>query len=785
MPNRPGPGAAPAASLTRFVLLIAAVIATSGLIFISDYVRLPGRADRLSTTIDACVAAQDADAGPADEVSRRVQACMNPIIVDWATFVGGGLVLLFGLAAAAYLLHPSWIVRRRRLRRLTVDGQPGLVGDLDRLRRQMGLARSPDWRLAPYARTTGGQAFGLPWHRYVQIDAGLAVLRVTRPAEFRAVVLHELAHLRNRDVDKTYFAISTWRAFVAVALLPYLVFMLHPGLLSAPLDWRWAEVAFVANPGGATHRLASLVLLTATVYLTRNAILRVRETHADATAAAADGPDSALPTVLGRMPEPPAWRRWGTHPHPRQRLDAIRDPGRLLGAGFWELAGVGIATGGVCANLGLLAGSIILVDSRLAVAVVGLVTGAVAAGLLAAAIWRATARDPSAVPSWRTWLLFPLAVVTGYSAGAVLTLREATGAAITLPAPTTWLVATSVLAIGAVFLAAWATSATRGVLRRPDSPRWTMPAVVAVTVLVGAVWFAVWLPPAQLEAGFADGWGAVPVAGAEIGWYAWVARVTGADYGPLIWLVANPLTLAGLTLMWLVPVLAGLGRRSPVPVRPALIAGLVGAAGLAVAAIALPYAARLALPEPVRTATDEDGVPFATVYDNTVLAMASIAVAVVMTVMAARRGPHRPVSALLAAGLTTVLATAVVSYLADPIACYVNVTAACGDGVPVRRLGARAHFIALQAILVAVPAMLVAAGVRRLTTSLRDAAPADAAPADSAPADSAPADGAPARGRLAVVATAATLGVLVVLLVSLSVLMLPAAYRLWLERTFG
>jgi hypothetical protein len=258
-----------------------------------------------------------------------------------------------------------------------------------------------------------------------------------------------------------------------------------------------------------------------------------------------------------------------------------------------------------------------------------------------------------------------------------------------------------------------------------------------------------------------------------------VARVTGADYGPLIWLVFNPLTLAGLTLMWLVPVLAGLRRRSPVPPRPALVAGLVSAAGLAVAAVAMPYAAKLALPASVRTATEEGGVPFPTVYDNAVLAMASIAVAVVMTVMVARDGPHRPVLALLAAGLTTVLATAVVTYLADPIACYANVsgpTPACEQGVPVRRLGTRAHFIVLQAILVAVPTMLIAAGVRRLTR--REAV-------DAAPADVATSGAVSPRRPLAVVATAAALGVLVVLLVTLSVLMLPAAYRLWLEQAFG
>lgn len=58
----------------------------------------------------------------------------------------------------------------------------------------------------------------------------------TDPSAFRAVMLHELAHLRNRDVDKTYFTIGIWRAFVVVALIPFLILNLHPVLLYDPWE---------------------------------------------------------------------------------------------------------------------------------------------------------------------------------------------------------------------------------------------------------------------------------------------------------------------------------------------------------------------------------------------------------------------------------------------------------------------------------------------------------------------------------------------------------------------
>jgi Zn-dependent protease with chaperone function len=476
-------------------------------------------------------------------------------MLDEAAFAAGGFGLLLGLAALLYLAHPWWIVRRRRLKSLSARGPSPLLEDLEQLRREIGLSRSPDWRLAPFARTTGGQAFGLPWQRYVQIDAGLAILRVTDRPGFRAVVLHELAHLRNRDVDKTYLTVSIWRAFALVVLLPYLISILHPGLLLAPLDWRWQDIAFIASPANGAYRIGSLLVLVGFVYLTRNAILRVRETHADATAAEHDGTNSALQAVLGRLPATPWWRRWGTHPHPRQRIDTVRDPRLLLAAGFWELAGAGMATGLVCSKIGLLVGIYFTIDPILALAVAGIIACSPAIALLAIAIWRTAARNPAASPPLRAWLGYPAAMVAGFAAGTFPTLQNAStaGGGGTSVSAASFTISTLLLLSGAVFLAAWLASVTRAVLAQPDRPLWTMPAVVAVAIFVGAVWFAVWWPASLIEAGFADGWGAPPAAGAEIGWYASVAAVTGAGFGPMGRLVFNPLTLLGLTLMWRSP----------------------------------------------------------------------------------------------------------------------------------------------------------------------------------------------------------------------------------------
>jgi hypothetical protein len=141
----------------------------------------------------------------------------------------------------------------------------------------------------------------------------------------------------------------------------------------------------------------------------------------------------------------------------------------------------------------------------------------------------------------------------------------------------------------------------------------------------------------------------------------------------------------------------------------------------------------------------------------------------------------------LAGGLMTVLATLVVTYLAEAASCYANVAAAdpggegCLHGVPVRRLGTRAHFIIVQATIVAAPALLVVGGLGWLRRRPDAGAPTPGKAPEQTP-EQTPEQ---APSRLGAVAVGVTLSLLVVVLAGLSVLVMPTAYRLWLELAFG
>jgi Zn-dependent protease with chaperone function len=767
------PAEAPAASTVRLGLLIAAVLAAGTAIFIAVHGYLPSRGESLSDQLTRCVAELESDPAwvtPTPDRRDQVQAalagyraCLRPALGDMAVTVAMGHGLLFGLAGVSYLTHPWWIMRRRGLKRLSAAGSAKLVAELDRMSREMGLVRSPAWWIAPYHRTSGGQAFGVVRRRHVQLDAGLLVRFVTDRPAFRAVVLHELAHLRNRDVDKTYLTIGIWRAFLAVAVLPLALLLVHPLLFQTPLDWRWTATIAAADPGLWSYRIGTLLVLAGLVYLTRNAVLRARESHADVVAAAVDGSGSAMPAVLERLPASRGrWARWGTHPDPARRLDAVRDPRLLLSTGPWELAGAGFAMGLLAINLTLMLGMVAGFEHFLGVAMVGLVAGAGLAVVLAVSIWRVTAAGQSA----GTWLILPVALAAGFLAGHLLSLD--TWPTVT-PGPS-WAVSALLLCAGAVLMAAWLVSVTRAVLATPRRRRRTMPAVVAAAVAAGATAFAVWLPASR---GMGVQGSDPPTAGAEIGWYVWLVASTGWQLEPAAYLVYLPLTLPAVALLWLVPVLVGVR----LPVRRAIIPALIGGGCAVAIGAVLPFLAKATLPASVRRLPDPDALrgSVPVVIAGVTSFTGKLAVVVVMAVVVARSGRQWPASAVLAGTVTAMVAAVGAYHVAVPMQCFANVfdldPAPAGCLVPVdpRLLAENVNAILVQGMIVAIPIVLGVAAVGALVRRGRPGMDVPVAPLTGS----------------ARTATVVAVGLLVVLIGALTWGILPASEEIWLKPTFG
>ncbi|WP_158610817.1 M48 family metalloprotease [Micromonospora endolithica] len=806
------PRAAPGKPTAYFVLLIGAVLATSVIVFFALGLFPPdrlaayeARGAECDSAFDAGVAGLAAD-GLLDDVLRRealqaeFRSCLRPAFAEPFAVVAVGVGVLAAVAIALYLAHPWWIVRRNRSRQLP----PGLVGgvaeDLDDLRRTMGLARAPQWWLVPHRGTPSGQAFGLPGRRRIQLDAGALVLRATDRPAFRAVVAHELAHLRNRDVDLTYLTIAVWRAFLLVAVLPPLLLIVHPGLVTTPSEWTWRTSTLSYAPGFSARFLGVLVALGCLVYLLRNAVLRARETYADRVAVDVGGTGAAMAAIVERLPVPRRWLdRWGTHPVPAERLRAIRDPVAAWRPTHWDLVAAGLPAGVLTTNLTLVTGPALGLDALLGAALLGLTVGPWLGALLALAVWRAAqAAVQSAAPARRIpfWLTSGPVLVGAFLLGMLLSPGTTSGRSwFVTSGPASTLVAGLVLTVAAVALAGWADSTARAALTGPrprdarvdarDTPsptgatavfvapaRWALPATLGAAGLAGAAALAVWLPFASIRYGFALSWGPVPADGA--GWYAAVGMVSTAELGPADRFVHNPFTLTALTVLWLVPALLAWNAAGRRALRSAALLGLASGAVAAVIGALLPVAAGMVLPIDVRQAIPEaHEMAFGAVVENATLAVGSVLLAVTMAVVLLRGGSRRPARALLAATVTTIVTTVAISWVARPVSCLTG-NGVCRTATDLDLVSRTAHWILVQGLIVAIPLVLVAAVVRGIVDPTGTPARITTA-----------GDTSPRTAPWTRTATVVGIGLLLAVTTILVVGIRTSAYDLWLRGSFG
>ncbi|MEV5550933.1 M48 family metalloprotease [Streptomyces sp. NPDC052309] len=223
---------------------------------------------------------------------------------------------------------PLWKARRSRTVPLeSVDPDGELRSLLAALATETGLRARPRVVLDPAAASTGAVVFGSTRRPVLLLPGGLLATRRHRPARFRAVLLHELAHVANRDVGLYYATVAAWRVFLVLVLLPYLLLQGHQ---------LYDTVAAGQTPS-LDRDLLLAVFIVALVHLSRADTLRSREFHADLTALrwGADphawsgdvppDPASSLGRVRARF-----LALWHTHPGAGLRRDALTDPAPLF-----------------------------------------------------------------------------------------------------------------------------------------------------------------------------------------------------------------------------------------------------------------------------------------------------------------------------------------------------------------------------------------------------------------------------------------------------------------------
>ncbi|WP_330294336.1 M48 family metalloprotease [Streptomyces sp. NBC_00503] len=323
-----------AGTTTRFAMLVALILAASEAI-----VLLVVRTLNAADGVDCLLAAgMDPDrVGDAVAVSRLgaqwipFWACMDqsaPLPPWWQLAVMPVLLVL--TAALVFLLLPAWKIRRRRLVALhTLDTDGAVLRLVQEAVDAAGLAKVPRIVVDRAAPTAGAVVFGRTRRPTVSLHGGLLAYRSTDPARVRTVLLHELAHIVNRDISVTYGTVALWRTFVTLVLLPYLIW-------SAVYINTLELSTLVTTAPYEIRTLLFPLLLVALVHLARADVLRAREIHADLAAArwgadlhramALDPAPRGLRSAAGSLKE-----LWSTHPPTRLRQSALSDPAPLFG----------------------------------------------------------------------------------------------------------------------------------------------------------------------------------------------------------------------------------------------------------------------------------------------------------------------------------------------------------------------------------------------------------------------------------------------------------------------
>ena len=419
--TRLNPFCLPSDTGCRFALLIVTVLGSS--LFIYDALALH-RFDPKAYL--SCLALQPSMAEVAGNIGSPMEIRDPSILVAKsaafskcvmraqrisAEWMLGGVAALAVVTLAIVWFLPAIKVRRGRLEPLSAEDAPEVVACLAELSDEAGLRKRPRFLWNPLNAARSGLAFGRPGHPCVALAGGLVTEFYTDPAAFRAVMRHELAHVRNADVSKTYFAVASWYAFLAVALAPFFVSM-DRGFLATQI-WR---VPFLA-------------LL---VYLSRSAVLRIRETYADVRASQwdAEGGLARVIAVLPQVKESVWWKLWRLHPTPAERCHSLDHTENLFETGFWETLAAGLATGIAFPNVQLLLQTLVMGSVQVGILAAS-VFAILIAGIVGTRIWRSTlAALVGAAPAPKTGRL-GLALALGL----VLGLKFSFSAAFAVQAP--------------------------------------------------------------------------------------------------------------------------------------------------------------------------------------------------------------------------------------------------------------------------------------------------------------------------------------------------------------
>ena len=293
----------------------------------------------------------------------------------WWLLVGWPCLVLM-MAVPFFYIDRWWKLRKTRVRPLKEFDNPqgGFVisEEVQALAQAARLAAVPTCVVDITSSGRSAIVLGTSRNPIVCLHLGLVARRLERAktgdddAEFRAVLLHEFAHIRYGDVTAARVTMAVWRTFLVAVLLPYLVIsailLLHGSVVPG--------LSGTATTSPADERDILTVLVLAVLgYLARSDVLRNREIYADREAVR-NGAKRDCWAVPTRRPLSRAGRAASvlaelgrSHPSWDLRNRSIKDPAVLFFVQPLPIFIVGVAAALIDADFQTFIGFRIVQDS--------------------------------------------------------------------------------------------------------------------------------------------------------------------------------------------------------------------------------------------------------------------------------------------------------------------------------------------------------------------------------------------------------------------------------------
>lgn len=672
----------PRGTTIRFVLLIVLLLVTSGNIA-TLFIPNPSAAGLSWGCLLAAGGDPDQDPVPAavligDQHTLYAQ-CLSRFEAPlpwWISAVWPVVVVL--AAVALFFVLGVWKSRSGKTVRLEEIGDGGaLRRRVDMLAVRAGV-HSARFVVDPTALTATAKVFGRTGRPTVCLHGGLLVggngqSAGERDRRFVAVLMHEFAHIRNRDVTIAYLTVALWRCFLVAVVLPYVligVYVLTVGRGTWVVDstfW-WKDLA----------RTAFMVVL---VYLSRADVLRCRELCADITAVrwGADPRgwvfDVRAPRG-GRAGRLAAAARevWRTHPNWEIRRRTLHDHTEVHDSSpllfFLTGAVAGLINGSVRSLLDTSG-----FDGSWAAAAPELVEAGLITGVAGIALYRTVSSSVAAARSGPSGVL-PSGVRLGLSLGAGLTvsvlLLGQLGVGLT---PAWYPLALPSIPLATVAVTCWIVQCTAMWTAGRNAARIApMTAVLTPAWLALAAWLVWWdstgfafgqgvLSPAVLRGYLLDG--PAPIAGHDTEISAlWIVALAVS----LTYVLPGSLAVAALSAA---PILTRASRRGGDPeagrLRSRLVLRAAGAGGLA-ASVGV-VAVRVYLHSWQPSSIDGRVGVYAWIYLEWLLAVFAVAAAVAASIVSVAEARFGLVLSMVAAELAIVIGMVIVAVLASADGC--------------------------------------------------------------------------------------------------------------------